>query len=324
MDAAFVKVKTHIDSFNYEIDTFEKIQLFPEIVDRLIYIRSRMQEFQNICNDEHTALLVDESVRQVVKPEIIKLSVPEPGVGKAYLELTYKMIQESFIEPINKITSAAKKDKALESIAELVLYFNEVNHIFRSICSCEDRLFRYSFKNFSNIKNTKTGIVLVSPPEHIEVILVPFETALKDIVNVSSTSIQSIERWSEQVRDRKEKFINLAVNVSQVQAAEEQVKAATEQLNASKEQAKASKSQTTASMYALIFQIAVIFFTVTLLVGSYKLNLYLDKLELEKIIEQKNVQINSANINVSSLNKNILALSNELEKIRKELKEIKK
>lgn len=287
MELAIEKIKQQLDTFSYEIEDFEKNYLFPEIISRLEYIKSHMIRFQKICDDAHTATLIDESVRQVVNPMAIKLSLPEPGVGVTYLQSCKLMIQESFIDEIDGLTSLDRKMKAVESISSLARFFSEVNHLFRSISDCEEILFKYSLRNFVNIRNSKTGVVLVSPPEHLEIILVPFEVSLKEISNVSKTSIASIESWSDQVRERKRKYLELLVNVSQIQVAEENFNSAKEEYQASIEGSKASKAQAHAAKIALYFQVAVIFFSVILLVGSYKLNIYLDKLEAENAINSK-------------------------------------
>jgi hypothetical protein len=105
MDKWIEENKKIISEFKPTIGIFEKDQLLPELVNRLKYIKERMEQFVQICDDMPTAIRLDESLRSVLDPKYFDPKSNEPLVGIKYLSDIKMMILESYIKPINRLSS---------------------------------------------------------------------------------------------------------------------------------------------------------------------------------------------------------------------------
>lgn len=288
------KVESLIEDFKPKISFFEKEILIPAVNGRLEYLVSIFVEFQQICKEKDVATHIDAPLRLIVNPNKLNVQLPEPKVGEQYLSIIHKMLQDEYIEPIRKLMAKYPTQDIAKDIESLTNYLNDVNNVLISIPATKDKLFQYSLRSFPNIKEISSGKIILGPPSEISLILMPFQTRLEELVNVAQTTIDSIKAWAEQMRDQKKKHVEAIINLCQVKAAEEQANASKEDLRSAQEQTKAAKESVEAAKQSVIvakknlwIQVAVIVFTIGTVIVSQRVNLLLERIELEKALGEK-------------------------------------
>lgn len=290
------QVKDLIDSFQPGVTDFERDVLTPAIIDRLGYIKSICQDFQKICADKMVATHIDAAVRNLADPRLYELGVmPEPKVGGHYLSMISQQLKNDYIDVIDGFLIKYKKEEIDHNFKKLSEFYNSASNLLQTFVGLENILFHYSLRTFPNIKHIKSGKVELGAPVELSLILMPFQTRMDELLNVSKTTIESIKSWAEQIKDQKKKHIEVIVSLSQVKAAEEQSRAA---------------------KYNLIFQVVVVVFTIALVILGYWVNLYLEKRDVEKALERADTKIETCVQESVGLKEN----ANQIGEAQKELK----
>lgn len=254
------QVSELIDSFKPQLTFFEKQILIPGMRGRLEYAITIFDEFKRICADRNVAIHIDAALRSIVDPEAIKLGVKEPEVGVQYLGAVARQCDEEYIKPLKEMLAKHPLQETSSDMDKATEFLNSAGTFFQTITGVKDKSFQYHLKTFLNIKQTATGAVVLSAPTELTLILMPFQTRMEELINVSTTAIESIRAWAEQITKQKAKHVEIISHLSEVKAAEEQARAA---------------------KYNMIFQVAVIIFTIILVIGAERAGIYLEKRDLE-------------------------------------------
>ncbi len=247
-----------IESFKPKITYFEREILIPSVIDRLKYVAQIFGEFKKLCADTTVATHIDAPLRTLVDPRVFKLGAPEPKVGAHYLSIISNQCEEEFIKPITELLAKHPLEKATGTIEGATNFLNDATNLCQSIVGCKDKLFLYSLRAFLNVKNLNTGEVLLGAPTELSLILMPFQTRLEELMNVASTTIQSVNKWAEQIGQQKTKQVELISHLTQVKAIQ----------------------------WNFWCQVAVIVLTIVLVWASQRANLYLEKRDLEETVAE--------------------------------------
>ena len=257
------KVSSLIEGFKPKLGYFEKQILVPGMIGRLEYVIEIFKFFQSVCQKTDAALNIDAPLRNLCDPRVFHLGAPEPKVGQQYLTIIERQCEDDFIKPARKILADFSVERATSSLEELVDFLNATSNFMQSIAGSKERLFLYSLRSFVSVKDTRSGNIEVGPPMELTLVLMPFQTRLDELGNVAAKTIESIEGWTNQLRNQKARHVDVIVNLSHTKAAEEQARSA---------------------RFSIIFQVAVIVFTIILVYGAEKMNLFMETRELEKSV----------------------------------------
>jgi hypothetical protein len=298
--------KKLINNFKPEIGEFEKKILLPEISGRVDYIYKIFEEFLAIANDSNNALIIDAAVREIADPKKIDINAPEPNVGKNYLRMIQELIKGQYLNPIDTL----KAKYPLESIQNgtidnFINYLNEVKILLNGIVFAKEKMLTMITKKLVNIKNAKTGIVEYGPPESISIILIPFELMMPELVNIASSTIDSIQNWIKKLKDQELKQIQIISDFSQMKVAQEQ--------------AKASQAQVNTTKWNIGFQISVVFVAIILVILSQPITSYIEKAIAQNAFQQTSDKLVSCQLDLKKLE--ITNKSNE-EKLKNTIEDL--
>lgn len=254
-------VKKAISDFEPILGTFERELLIPNIIDRLNYIKERLQQLILLCDDPRTQLHISASLEEILHPLDKRDSSKGNVVGKAYLQEIKRQILETYIAPIDIILNGYEGDDL--KLSPTIKLLNKCNMVFQSFSSLEDKLFFYSLRSNLIIIEQGSGKKVVEEPKAYSIILSPFQTTVQELSDVAKSSMDSIKLWSDGIKKQKPQHLTVIQE--------------TIRYNSSKEDNKRS----------LIFfgiQIATIIFTVILIILSQKMNLWLENQELRNSV----------------------------------------
>lgn len=275
-----------------ELVEWDKKFLVPQLWGRMMYIEEVAEEFFRICDDPSFARALDAHLRPIVLPDSFDLDLPDPEVGKKYLEAVKTLVQSEFLDPLNKIKGKYSDFVKEPDVNTFIEFLNDCRFMFDIIVRNKTLPFTYHFQAFATVTNIETGEDLAHEPKEVSMILKPFEIRMNELVKICETSNQSIDLWIEKRSEERNNLINFATSQTKVEEAHHQ-----------KENSK----------WVTWFQIATIFFTISVVILGDRAILISDNTSLRQMNEQVSLRINSIQAENESLNKEIKELSNQKE-----------
>ncbi len=216
-------LKKTFENFKPVMAYFERDILLPRIKGQLEYLITIFEEFKVIASNPSVATHIDAAIKKVADEGKINIGPSEPKVGVAYLESIKEQLDSSFILPIKQLieTKFSNIDEISNDYVKIIDAMNATYNEVQSIVACKEKLFKYSFRSFPNLKHTKTQEVILGEPTEVTLGLMPFDIRVDELVNVVETMMATINGWTADIRDQQKKNREIIIKLSEIKAIKE-------------------------------------------------------------------------------------------------------
>lgn len=303
----------------------EKNIIIPNIINQMNAISLLFKEMGKIYNqlkDENneyaqefkkdlTEMVITDNKKklQLTDPIIIKQMENEAkSEANRLREMLLNGISDhldQYLSLLNNLGRISPKEDRIETISE---YMIKAKSFMSNITQFKKKIFNIVIPMTTVIitnPKTKKEIKRLPIDHPIETIgLLPFETIIDEIALLCENGIKSIDSWFDHLKNRKVQYLEIVVNQSKVQAAQEQAKAA----------------RWTFRTQLGFMILSVLFIIVSFCLSEYKkdwIDFFSNKQNIDKTLIEKNALPTQPSTNEKVKKMEQISISNKTKELKK-------
>jgi len=186
-----------------DVNEFEVRWLVPELRGRAVFMKEEFVKMKDICRRPELPMLIEAPFRTAMGPGFPMGSAEATAAIQQYFAQTEKMIDESYLGPLDEIVSFPP----VVDVTSLVRFLQKMLFLSESILRSKDALFTYRFQHQLCVTETATGRVIVGPPGDHVMVLNYFQVTLNQLVRCAEATAGTIQHWKEQVEGARKPFL---------------------------------------------------------------------------------------------------------------------
>ncbi len=198
--------------WRFDLSEYEKDLFIPEMKGRSEELLKYFNEIDAYCTervDEKVfgallrELALDSRIEHLIPVEL-RPATPEVLARNFFTEIK-NVNRTTFIEPLEEIVSLFKEDMSLKEFGNML---NRLNLVCSTVVQVKNKLFYYNLRSFA-VAFDEHGAPALRPPMNLQVILMPFENTIVNVLGVANATSGSIHQWHKEQMRWKTEFLKV-------------------------------------------------------------------------------------------------------------------
>ena len=209
------KKRRESPSLRKYISDHEAGVLMPHLYSSITELKLCFSSLKDICDTHMGDITFGTALIKAVYPPIIQQQFPGPGgmpapadLANYYFSATKKMLQESYIDPIDTFLEKHREHNQYELIADFLIFAKDLSFLASIILDIRDKFLMYSLQTWIAIHDPQTQQLISLTPTEAAVIAMPFKVTGLNIVGIAEAIRKNIENWQKEMLEARTYYLS--------------------------------------------------------------------------------------------------------------------
>jgi hypothetical protein len=195
-----------------QLTDFERDTLLPQLIGRLKTLQNMFSEMLTLMASAEKDPAFIQALQKVINPTSIPMKDGLVLPHVMYCTQFKSQVERDFLSPISTLLDFGKQVSDFRTFAK---FMNELAIVASSVTQNESQLFWLSLKPFAHVLNSTTKeLVATTEPVEYSIILRPFDIWIKNLNQVASGTIGTIDSWAKEQSNWKTQYLAFRSNES--------------------------------------------------------------------------------------------------------------